>query len=54
MPNRKPADSAPALPIPESNPALTPLERALVNALIAAIMKELHSKGLHPSRRPAA
>ena len=54
MPNRKAADPAPSLPIPESGPVLTPLERALVNALIAAIVKELDGKGLHPSRRPAA
>ena len=39
----------PPLRISDSDSALTPLERALVSALISAIVKELQSKGLHPS-----
>lgn len=36
------------------NDALTPLERALVAALVAAIVKELRATGSPPLRQPAA
>jgi hypothetical protein len=43
---------SPQLRISDSDSALTLLERALVNALISAIVKELQSKGLHPTHPP--